>query len=88
MRGSCVRQGESQGDTRNDFSRALTGFLQESEHAACGFVGDGSFALHLVLPHGVPGSDLVFGLNQNQSGLVRELEDLLRFALVQLLADF
>lgn len=81
-------ENESQGDTRDDFSQALTGFLQEPEHAARGFVGDGSLALHLVFPHGIPGSDLVFGLNQNQSGLVREFEDLLRLALVQLLADF
>lgn len=75
-------------DTRDHFSRALTGFLQEPEHAARGFVGDGSLALHLVLPDGVPGSDLVFGLDQNQSGLVRQLEDLLCLAFVQLLAEF
>lgn len=70
------------------FHERLTGFLQEPEHAARGFVGDGSLALHLVFPGCVPGSDLIFGLNQNHSGLVRQLEDLLRFAFVQLLAEF
>lgn len=69
------------------FCGFFTGLLQQFKHAARGFIGDGRFALHLVLPRCIPGSNLVFGLHQNQSGLIDDLEDLLGLALVQLLAD-
>lgn len=65
----------------------VTGFLEEPEHAARGRVGDGGLALHLVLPRRVPCGDLVFGLHQNQSGLVQQLKDLLRLPLAQLPAE-
>lgn len=61
--------------------------MQELKHAARGLVGDGCLALHLILPGSVPCSDLVFGLDQNQTWLVLQLKDLLRLALAQLLAQ-
>lgn len=67
--------------------RLLTRFLQELEHAARRPVGDGSLSLHLVLPHRIPSGDLVFGLDQNQSGLVQKLENLLCLPFIQLFAD-
>jgi len=65
----------------------LTGLLQQREHGARGPVGDGRLALQLVFPHRVAGRDLVHGPDQNQAGLVRELEDLLGLPLVELLPD-
>lgn len=65
----------------------LTRFLQQLEHAARGFIGDGSLSLQLVFPDTIPSGDLVFGLDQNQSGLVHQFKNLLRLSLIQLLTD-
>lgn len=79
--------GEPNRDAVTPSTAVLTGFPQQLKHAARRFVGDGSLSLHLVFPHSIPGGDLVFGLNQNQSGLVQELEDLLGLPLIQFLAN-
>lgn len=64
----------------------LTSFLQEFEDAAGGLVGDRGLALHLVFPHCIARRDLVFGLDQNLTWHVQQLEDLLGLAFAQLFA--
>lgn len=60
----------------------LTRLLEEFEHIARGFVCNGSLALHLVFPCSISSSNLVFGLDQNQSRLLQDLKYLLCFALI------
>lgn len=65
----------------------LTRILEEFEHTARRFVCNGSLAFHLIFPCSIPSCNLVFRLDQNQSGLVQYLKYLFCFALIQFLAD-
>lgn len=68
-------------------SRSNAGSVEQLEHLRIRLIGDRRLSLHHIHPDAIVGGNLVLVEQQNESGIVRQVENLLGFALVEQLSE-